>query len=159
MKVYQIVMLLSNPFRPDTRVLKEAESLQSMGYIVTILFGIVKQLTLGKFPSGVHIIRFQNVPSSYGIGSRQLSRLTRFWSAVIPILNRLRPDLVHCHDFDTLPVGLLWGRLHKLPVVYDAHEYYAELVRPRLRHHRCLIYHFIRVPESIGFGFGCDHSR
>ncbi|HSB03194.1 MAG TPA: glycosyltransferase family 4 protein [Anaerolineales bacterium] len=153
MKIYQIVMLLSNPFRPDTRVLKEAESLQSMGYAVTILCWDREAAYASKetLPSGVQIIRVQNVPSSYGIGSRQLFRLVKFWSAVIPILNRLRPDLIHCHDFDTLPVGLYWCRLHRRPVVYDAHEYYAELVRPRLqRFPGNLIYHMIRISESTG---------
>lgn len=146
-------MLLSNPFRPDTRVLKEAESLQSMGYAVTILCWDREAAYPSEesLPSGVQIIRVQNVLSSYGIGSRQLSRITKFWSSIIPLLNRLRPDLVHCHDFDTLPVGLFWGRLHRRPVVYDAHEYYAELVRPRLHGFSgAFIYHVIRISESMG---------
>jgi len=127
-------MLLSNPFRPDPRVLKEATSLADNGYSITIFcwdrageYPLTEYLT-----PNIQVIRIQNIRSEYGIGMRQIMRLPRFWIALQPHLSQLKPDLVHCHDFDTLPAGLLWGKLHHVPVVYDAHEYYADLCRPRL---------------------------
>lgn len=148
-----IVMLLSNPFRPDPRVLKEAESLQATGYNVTILcwdrqaaYPLEESL-----PSAVHVIRIQDIPSAYGIGTRQLLPLLKFWSATFTILKSLKPDLLHCHDFDTLPAGLFWGRLHRLPIIYDAHEYYADLVKPRLHGvFGMVLYQIIRTAELIG---------
>lgn len=128
-------MLLSNPFRPDPRVLKEAESLIEAGFKVSIICWDRQS----EFPpeemtiSGIHIIRVQNVPSTYGAGARQLTRLPAFWREVIRRLNTLRPALIHCHDFDTLPAGLWYGWRKRIPVIYDAHEYYAELIRPRLQ--------------------------
>ena len=77
--------------------------------------------------------RVQDVRSSYGAGIRQALRLPRFWLHAWRRLNRLQPAVVHCHDFDTLPPGWLWGKTHRRPVIYDAHEYYTELQRPRLR--------------------------
>jgi glycosyltransferase involved in cell wall biosynthesis len=76
--------------------------------------------------------RVQEVRSSYGAGLAQALRLPRFWLHAWRRLNRLRPEVVHCHDFDTLPPGWLWAKLHRRPVLYDAHEYYTELQRPRL---------------------------
>jgi hypothetical protein len=76
--------------------------------------------------------RVQEVRSSYGAGLAQALRLPRFWLHAWRRLNRLRPEVVHCHDFDTLPPGWLWAKLHRRPVIYDAHEYYTELQRPRL---------------------------
>lgn len=152
----RIAMLLSNPFRPDTRVLKEANSLAEYGYSVAILaWDRQSEFPLREtLPSGVRIIRIQTVPSSYGIGAAQLSHLPRFWKATLPQLNQFQPDLIHCHDFDTLPAGLLWGRLHRKPVVYDAHEYYADLCKPRLHGWSGnLLYRFIRRAELIGAGF------
>jgi glycosyltransferase involved in cell wall biosynthesis len=130
----QIVMLLSNPFRPDPRVLKEAQSLAEAGFSITIIcWDRQAELPPNEtIPSGVQIVRIQNVKSSYGIGARQILTIPRFWRSALDLINRLKPDLVHCHDFDTLPAGLFWGKLHHIPVIYDAHEYYADLVRPRL---------------------------
>ncbi len=129
-----IVMLLSNPFRPDPRVLKEAQSLSETGYNITIIcWDRLAELESQEIlPSGIYIIRIQNIRSSYGTGTHQIRALFRFWLAARQHLAKLHPDLIHCHDFDTLPVGLAWGKLHHIPVIYDAHEYYADLVRPRL---------------------------
>lgn len=130
----QIAMLLSNAFRPDTRVLKEAQSLVQAGFDITIICWdrLAELPSVETLPSGVKIIRIINVRSSYGIGARQILTLHRFWCASLHILDDLQPNLLHCHDFDTLPCGLFWGKAHHIPIIYDAHEYYADLVRPRL---------------------------
>lgn len=130
----KVAMLLSNAFRPDPRVLKEACSLAQAGYHVTV----VAWDREGAFPAqervdGFSIQRVQEVRSAYGAGWRQALRLPRFWLHAWRWLNRLRPAVVHCHDFDTLPPGWLWAHLHRRPVIYDAHEYYTELQKPRLR--------------------------
>lgn len=127
-------MLLSNAFRPDPRVLKEARSLARAGYAVTV----VAWDREGKLPAeqqvdGFTVQRVQEVRSGYGVGLRQALRLPRFWLHAWRRLSSLQPAVVHCHDFDTLPVGWLWAKVHRRPVVYDAHEYYTELQKPRLR--------------------------
>lgn len=148
-----IAMLLSNPFRPDPRVLKEANSLAAAGYRVTILcWDRAAELRPEEtLPSGVRILRIQNIPSTYGIGVRQLLHLPRFWLACLPYLRQIKPDILHCHDFDTLPAGLLWGKFHRIPVIYDAHEYYADLCKPRLHGFTgILLYRLIRRAELWG---------
>ncbi len=145
-------MLLSNPFRPDPRVLKEAIGLQKANFqVIIICWDRAAELPQEEtHPSGFRIIRIQRVPSSYGIGKKQLHRIPRFWFAVWPHLVVLKPSIIHCHDFDTLPVGLAWGRLHTAPVIYDAHEYYAELVRPRLQGlSGKMMYYGIRFSELL----------
>ncbi len=148
-----IVMLISNPFRPDPRSFKQAESLIKNGFQITILgWDRAAQMQPEETLSGgIRVIRIQNVRSAYGIGSRQLLRLLGFWRTALPILNCLKPDLIHCHNFDTLPIGLLWGRLHRVPVIYDAREYFAELVRPRLQGlSGRLLYRLIHILEPLG---------
>lgn len=130
----RVVMLLSNAFRPDPRVLKETRSLARGGYDVTVIAWDRE----GTYPAqqqseGFAVQRVQDVRSSYGAGLAQALRLPRFWLHAWRRLDTLRPAVVHCHDFDTLPAGWLWAKLHRRPVIYDAHEYYTELQRPRLR--------------------------
>lgn len=148
-----IAMLLSNPFRPDPRVLKEAYSLAEQGYTLTILaWDRTSELASSEqLAPGLSVRRIQRIRSGYGIGASQILRLPRFWLACLGELNRLKPDLVHCHDFDTLPAGLAWGKLRRKPVIYDAHEYYAQLVKPRLRGGiGAVIYQAVRLSEQLG---------
>jgi glycosyltransferase involved in cell wall biosynthesis len=49
---------------------------------------------------------------------------------------RTQPDVIHAHDFSTLPAAWLASALRRVPLVYDAHEvnvgregYYRQLVR------------------------------
>lgn len=145
-------MLLANPFRPDPRVLKEARSLAEHGNQVMIIcwdrentYPASEQLS----PT-IQVRRLQGIRSSYGIGARQILPLARFWLSIPPALNAFNPDAVHCHDFDTLPAGLLWGKLHRRRVIYDAHEYYADLVKPRLvGRFGAWLYWLIHSAESV----------
>jgi glycosyltransferase involved in cell wall biosynthesis len=151
-----IAMLLSNPFRPDPRVLKEATSLAERGHRVSIIcWDRQREMSPREKPvSRIDIIRIQDVPSTYAMGARQLFHLPRFWLATFPVLSRVNPDLIHCHDFDTLPAGLWWGKRHHIPVIYDAHEYYADLVRPRLLGKSgYLLYRLIKYSERSAARF------
>ncbi len=148
-----VVMLLSNSFRPDPRVLKEATILQKNGFMITILcwdrLATLKPEEI--LQSGVKVIRIQNIHSSYGIGIRQLLRLPRFWLAVQRYLIIVKPEIIHCHDFDTLPAGLWYGLFHRIPIIYDAHEYYAQLVKPRLKGLTgWILYSLIKIGEILG---------
>ena len=121
-----VAMLLSNAFRPDPRVHKEACSLAQAGYKVTVVSWDRKgELAPRAQQDGFEVHRIK-VRSAYGAGLRQLLYLPRFWLLVWRELVTLRPDIVHCHDLDTTPVGYAYARLHRIPWVFDAHEAYPE---------------------------------
>jgi glycosyltransferase involved in cell wall biosynthesis len=42
------------------------------------------------------------------------------------VLKELNPDIVHCHDLPTLPIGVAWKRYSGGRVVFDSHEIFAE---------------------------------
>jgi glycosyltransferase involved in cell wall biosynthesis len=122
-------MLLTNAFRPDPRVAHEAQALASHGYRVTVIcWDRDGTLPSREDYSGVEIIRVQNIHSKHGLGWRQLFYLPRFWSEAIGLSTRLRPDVIHCHDLDTLYAGLQIKKRLKCPLVYDAHEHYPALM-------------------------------
>lgn len=52
----------------------------------------------------------------------------------------VRPVVYHCHDIHTLWAGFLASRIHRAPVVYDAHEIYAhQSGRPRTLRRRMFV--------------------
>jgi len=71
----------------------------------------------------------------------------------------LKPDVIHAHDCTALPIAALVKKALRIPVVYDAHEIYAEVAARRrgvvdyyiLLHRRYLpiVDRFITVNESI----------
>ena len=123
-------MLLSNPCAPDPRVEKEAQSLGRRGHQVTILAWDRERRHPPEEITGDFTIRRIAVASSYSRRSGQLLRLPLFWRAAWRELGEIRPDVVHCHDLDTLPAGYLFARLHRKPVIFDAHESYPDCLGP-----------------------------
>ncbi len=128
----RIAMLLTNPFRPDPRVLKEARSLVQAGHRVTVVCWDRR----GELPPREEIagidIRRLTVRSGYSAGSRQILHLPRFWRQALRLLAELHPDIIHCHDLDTAPAGWWFARRHRLPWIYDAHECYPEQIGPQV---------------------------
>lgn len=125
----RIAMLLSNAFRPDPRVAREAQALVRAGHQVTVICWDRE----GLFPAteqsdGYRIERIQNVHTAYGAGARQLFHTPRFWRAAVNRAAALNPDVIHCHDLDTLPAGWWLKRRSQVRLVYDAHEDYPALM-------------------------------
>jgi len=139
-------MIVWNEFLNDARVLKEAETLQRAGYLLTVYAlhtpGVTKELEY--LPSGVTVSRVSRTPlwpaARREIRSAQASAaaFTRPFSFFqksrkiaaracthFVLLNRLvkgRPNVIHAHDVNTLPTAWLASRLCGATLVYDAHE-------------------------------------
>lgn len=128
----KLLMLVTNGYSFDPRVQKEALTLASRGDEVRVLAWDRE----GRGPESemdgqVRVQRFQ-LPSSYGLGLRQVFRLPRFWWWALLQGRRFRPEIVHCHDFDTLPAGFILSRLVGAKLVYDAHEHFPSALRGRV---------------------------
>lgn len=121
----KVLMLLSNPFLPDPRVEKEAKALASSGYEVTVLAwdrrGDKEPLFKGK---GFQVLR---IPTRLAKG-RFFVGLPSFSLKVIWKGLRSNCQVVHAHDFDTLPQALVIAKVKGAKLVYDAHEHYAKMV-------------------------------
>jgi glycosyltransferase involved in cell wall biosynthesis len=131
--VPHVVMLLSNGYRPDRRVQKEAHTLAAAGYRVTIIAWDRKgELPLHEIEqtpeSDVAVVRIR-VSAGYGSGRELLPKMLLFWWRALHELRRARPAVIHAHDLDTLPLACCYGVSVGLPVVFDAHEFYPGMVR------------------------------
>jgi glycosyltransferase involved in cell wall biosynthesis len=125
----RIDMLLSNPFRPDPRVEREAEALAAANYQVRIVcWDRERKFQAEQVFPNYRVERIQNVPTTYGAGARQLLRIPKFWREANKRILASLPNVIHCHDLDTLPAG--WWIKHKtgIPLIFDAHEDYPTLM-------------------------------
>jgi glycosyltransferase involved in cell wall biosynthesis len=124
----RICMLLSNGFSPDPRVAVEAAALQAAGHEVTVFAWD----RTGELPGhddyhGVNIVRC-GIKSAYSKGPLQIFQFREFWREAIRFLEKNAPEIIHCHDLDTLWPGVKFGRKYKVPVIFDAHESYPDMV-------------------------------
>jgi glycosyltransferase involved in cell wall biosynthesis len=122
-------MILSNPFRPDPRVDQEAKTLSACGHQVTVI-SWDRQGTLPgeETRDRIRIIRVQNVKAGYGTGWRLSVQIPHFWRQAIRLAIEMEPDVVHCHDLDTLYAGWQIKKRLGCPLIYDAHEHYPAMV-------------------------------
>ena len=128
----RVLMVVSNGFTHDPRVAAEAASLHRAGCEVVVL-AWDRRATLPQEETrdGVRVLR---VRTTIGMRLRpyDLFRLRPFWRLVARRaldLHREAPfDAIHCHDLDTLPAGVRWKEWTGRPLVYDAHEYFPEMI-------------------------------
>ncbi len=124
----RVLILLSNPFKPDPRVLKEAETLVNAGYSVTILAWDRET----KYPTeeevkGIKIVRFA-IPSGYGESGSFVRGIIKYYLAVLRWVMGKKYDIIHANDFDTLPLAVALKKLHGWPIIYDAHDLYEGMI-------------------------------
>jgi len=128
-----ILMLVSNPFVTDPRVYNEAKSLLGAGHKVTVIACDRE----GNLPAsgdmdGIDVIRLKlaSNPRSGFMWPLRFGLMLLLWQFKaarygVKLHKSQRFDVVHCHDFDTLPAGIRIKKELGLPLVYDAHEIYG----------------------------------
>jgi glycosyltransferase involved in cell wall biosynthesis len=128
-----VLMLRTNPYRPDPAVARAARALAEHGCRVTLVcWDRQAEMPPRETDRELEIIRVHSVRSAYAVGRRQVRPLAAFWREAARLAGALRPDVVHCHDLDTLPVGWTIKRRHRCALVYDAHEAYPALMSLQL---------------------------
>jgi glycosyltransferase involved in cell wall biosynthesis len=136
----RIVMLLDNSFKPDPRVLREAEALVQGGANVKIVaWDRDEEVTRPEHEimNGVEVVRIP-IKSKRHLGVRQIIPYLKFAFRALKIIRTEKVDVVHCHDLPDLPIGVFVKAIKKVPLVYDAHEIYW-------------IMDFNRYPKTISY--------
>ena len=128
----RITMLVMNEMRGDARVMREARSLALVGHEVEVF-----------------ALRHPGLPDVEDGGAFTIRRVADFTVASLrqPV-RKLRerraredalraavlgsaPDVVHCHDTNTLGIGASAARTLGVPYIYDAHELYPDSLTQR----------------------------
>ncbi|MFC2066083.1 glycosyltransferase family 4 protein [Chloroflexota bacterium] len=122
-----VVMLLSHDFlRPyaDPRVYKEAKSLVGKKYDVSVVCWHEQGKNLPAYEEyeGIKVFRiFQSIPhyTTSLFWRFPFYKLYVFKSVVRSL--KLKPYIIHCHDLDTLIIGVIL-KLFRKSLIFDAHE-------------------------------------
>lgn len=143
-----ISMIVWNEFLNDARVLKEAQTLQAVGYsvIVHALHTPGKTQERETLPGGIKVVRVARSPfwrfrkrkklmmkNNFSVHeklpsmspTKQMLRLLARFSTHVGLLCRLiasRADVIHAHDVNVLPTAWLASCFLRVPLIYDAHE-------------------------------------
>jgi glycosyltransferase involved in cell wall biosynthesis len=120
----KILMILSKPFKPEPWIFREAKTLVDAGFDVTIIgWNRDKTYNAKEIISGIKVNRV-GIRAPYGSFMGLLPLYPFFYLIVILKCLRLDFDAIDCHNFDTLPLGLIIGKIKKKKVVYHSLDLY-----------------------------------
>ena len=106
MVMARIAMVVTNPCSPDPRVLRHANWLVKDGHEVTIhAYDRQEQYPMSESHEGVRIMRYHLGKSPYGGMIKTGLGIRRFNETVSRSLATNHPQVVYCHDADTLVTG------------------------------------------------------
>lgn len=121
-------MIVSNDVVHDPRVLKEASALLGAGHRVSIIgWDRSGEAARSEERDGLSIHRVRTSGAMRALG-KDMFRLPLWWRRAYRIARTIPFDVVHCHDLDTLPVGVRLKRATGRPLVYDAHEVFGYMI-------------------------------
>jgi len=134
----KILMVVFNNFFNDSRVDSEARALAENGYHVSVVdcamgTGREEKKTVDSIT--VYRVQTDDRPK---VMNRRSIRIPLFWKAVKKMSKHIDFDVIHCHDLDTLSIGMSLKKERNITLIYDAHEIYpyvlnrgwAKLVKP-----------------------------
>jgi glycosyltransferase involved in cell wall biosynthesis len=118
MAMLKIAMLLDNDFVNDRRVQREAQTLVSVGYDLTLYAVKSESLPEEEVANGVKVKRIFD-PFIGDIKVKAISCVRKMAESIAA----QHPDILHCHDQAMLNVGTAIKKISKnVTLVYDSHE-------------------------------------
>jgi glycosyltransferase involved in cell wall biosynthesis len=127
MAVRVVFVRSKSPAGIEPRIAKEAASLARAGYDVhAILWDRERAYPREETRDGIRIHRV-SLRAPEGRPSLIL-RVPGWWIRLVFRILRLRPDVVHAVDFDTVIPAYFAARIRGAPLVYDVFDFYADMV-------------------------------
>jgi len=133
-----IIIIRSNPINPDSRVEKEANSLISANFKVTLLgwdrSKNFKNKTSTKklFSNECELVHI-SIKSSFGSGIKNIFPLIYFQIKLFLYLirNNRRFEIIHACDFDSALTSFIFTKLFKKKFIFDIFDYlYTKPTKP-----------------------------
>ena len=126
----KVAMVVSNSCAPDPRVLRSAFWLVEAGHQVTIhAFDRLQLHSKSESTHGARIMRYHLGQIPYGGMRKTIKGILKFVKQVKASLRHSPPDLIYCHDADTLSVAVSLKKSHQIPFVFDMHDLHHTWIR------------------------------
>jgi glycosyltransferase involved in cell wall biosynthesis len=120
-------MFASGSGTADPRIAKEAEALVTAGHRVTVLAWDRAGTAPALDARDGWTIESFGPPARHGAGLRNILGYRAYWRAARARTRELAPDVLHCHNLDTVPAALpLPGASGRPHLVLDFWEIYRE---------------------------------
>ena len=118
-----VAMVVTNACDPDPRVINSARWLSKAGHNVTIhAYDRLHTAELESVIDGVLIKRYQLGKSPYGGMLKTAIGIRKFHQHVLSNLLQSPPNIVVCHDADTLAVGCKLKKKRGTTLILDMHD-------------------------------------
>ncbi len=119
----RVILIVLNNFKNDSRVLKEAISLQNAGFDVQVV--ALHEAGLKEFETIKNIPVYRIKLKSRNWSKNKAVQLLKYLEFLYKVSKEFKDaDIVHCNDLNALTAGILIKVFHKdTKIVYDAHEY------------------------------------
>lgn len=120
----KVVSVVLNNFKNDSRVLKEAISLQSNGYSTTVVALHEYPLEQNEIINNIQVHRIKL--SSRKWSKNKFIQLLKYGEFLYRFVRSYKnAPIIHCNDLNTLPLGFILKTLFnkKVKIIYDSHEY------------------------------------
>ena len=118
-----VAMVVTNACDPDPRVINSARWLSKAGHHVTIhAYDRQHTAELESVIDGVIIKRYQLGNSPYGGMLKTAIGIRKFHKHVLSNLLKSPPNIVVCHDADTLAVGCKLKKKLGVTLIFDMHD-------------------------------------
>jgi len=126
-------MMLSKPFMTDLRVYNEAKALIDAGHNVTVIvWDRRKEYKKEEEVNNIRIKRIHNTTFMKHLPN-DIFRNPIWWrkafkKAIKLYEGEFKFDAVHCHDLDTLKIGVKVKKKTGCKLIYDAHEIFGYMI-------------------------------
>lgn len=119
----KIAFLLWGEIKYDGRVQKEIRTLRKNRFEVELIVSRFIDDNYENYPFKIHSLNFL-------IKKNQIKNFINkfiFCRQAFKVLKKIKPDIIHCNDLDTLYGGYLYKKFSSnSKIVYDSHELYPE---------------------------------
>ncbi|WP_288368837.1 glycosyltransferase [uncultured Roseivirga sp.] len=119
-----VLKIIADSHAPDARLAKEIRSLANYGFHIDVIcWDRDRSNNLSSFENNYHgsVYRMQK-GAGRGSAFKYVFRLFLFYIYTLNMYRKVKPDFVHIHSLQVLPLGALLKIISRIKLIYDVHE-------------------------------------